>query len=476
MASISYTPPPTVREFIKDYAPGRLFFDWIVGPVGSGKTTGLFFKLCYLASMQAKSPVDGVRRSRAVIVRNTAPQLRDTTLSSWQYWFKDGVAGTWHATSPMPMTFVLRFGDVECEVLFRALDTADDVARVLSLETTFVILDEFVQIRKEIVEALSARAGRYPPALHGGPTNWGMWGSSNPGNEDDWWYEYLTENLPANVKLFLQPSGFSKEAENIENLPGGAEYYTSLAVGKSNHWVKQFIEVEWGYSLAGTPVVPTFQPKIHIASGPLQPNPRLPLIAGLDPGIGGSAFVFGQMDFDGRLLVYDELVQRDMGAERLISERLNPLLKLRFGGYEFALAPDPAADNRAQTDEKSVVDVFRDKKKGGFKVKFVDMNNRLAPRLQAIEHFSTRLTRNGPALIIDPRCKHLIRALQGGWRYNLNQKGNTDAAPEKNHHSHVGDALGYLARYFQHVGTRAANRSTPRAAPTGARNPYVLGT
>ena len=89
MASISYTPPPTVREFIKDYAPGKLFFDWIIGPVGSGKTTGLFFKLCYLASMQAKSPVDGVRRSRAVIVRNTAPQLRDTTLSSWNYWFKD---------------------------------------------------------------------------------------------------------------------------------------------------------------------------------------------------------------------------------------------------------------------------------------------------------------------------------------------------------------------------------------------------
>lgn len=474
MSSINYTPPPTVGEFIKDYAPGKLFYDWIIGPVGSGKTTGLFFKLVVLASKQAKSPVDGIRRTRAVIVRNTAPQLRDTTLSSWEYWFKDGVAGKWYATSPRPMMFVLRFGDVECEVLFRALDTAEDVARVLSLETTFVILDEFVQIRKEIVEALSGRVGRYPPELDGGPTNWGMWGSSNPGNEDDWWYEYLFENLPGNAKLFVQPSGFSPEAENLENLPGGAEYYTSLAVGKSEHWIKQFIEVQWGYSLAGTPVVPTFNPRIHVASGPLVPNARMPLGVGVDPGIGGSALIFGQMDHDGRLLVYDELVQRDMGAERIISDRLNPLLKLRFGGFDVFLAPDPAADNRSQTDEKSVVDVFRDRKKGNFKVKFVDMNNRLAPRLQAIEYFTTRLTRNGPALLIDPRCKHLIRALQGGWRYAVNQKGNTEANPEKNDHSHRGDAFGYLARYYQHAEGRATRVARP--VRSTAHNPYVLGT
>ena len=95
MSAISYTPPPTVREFIVDRLEGELFHDYIVGPVGSGKTTGIFFKLVYLAQMQAKSPIDGVRRSKAVVVRNTFPQLRDTTIPSWLYWFHDGVAGTW---------------------------------------------------------------------------------------------------------------------------------------------------------------------------------------------------------------------------------------------------------------------------------------------------------------------------------------------------------------------------------------------
>src|SRR5688572_15793920 len=116
---IDYTPPDTVGRFIKDHLPGELFYDWIVGPVGSGKTTGIFFKLVYMAGLQAPGP-DGIRRSRAVIVRNTSTQLRDTTLNSWFTWFKDGQAGIWKATDKV---FVLRFGDVECEVMFRPLDT-----------------------------------------------------------------------------------------------------------------------------------------------------------------------------------------------------------------------------------------------------------------------------------------------------------------------------------------------------------------
>jgi len=474
MAKINYTPPQTVKSFIKHFAPGKLFFDWIIGPVGSGKTTGIFFKLIYLAKLQAKSPVDGIRRSRAVVVRNTFPQLRDTTLVSWNYWFKDGVAGKWKATDK---NFVLMFDDVECEVLFRALDTVDDVARVLSLEVTFAILDEFVQIPKDIIEALSARCGRYPPTLDGGATNWGMWGSSNPGNEDDWWHEYLglgDAERPNNVTFYGQPSGFSPGAENVENLPGGAGYYDSLAEGKSPNWVKQFIEVQWGFSHAGKPVITTFSSEIHVAKKALIPNPHLPLLVGFDPGM-HSALIFGQHDLDGRLIVYDEIVVDDYGAVRLLTDKVKPLLKARFPDYEVIFAPDPAADSRTPTDESSVVDVLKDKKYGGFTVKFPDMNNRLPLRIDAIEHFTTRLTAAGPALLIDPRCKRLIRALAGGWRYALDRKGKRAEEPEKNEHSHPGDGFGYLARYAQHTEARAARRKL-LPAPARNFNNYAHGT
>lgn len=473
-AVINYVPPPTVREMIRHYTPHELFFDWIIGAVGSGKTTGIFFKLVYMASLQAPSPVDGIRRTRAVIVRNTAPQLNDTTLSSWNYWFKDGQAGTWRATDKK---FTLRFADVECEVLFRPLDTPDDVARVLSLEVTFAILDEFVQIDQRIVEALSARVGRYPPKIDGGATNWGMWGASNPGDEDVWWYDYLHEQLPSNVTLYTQPSGFSPEAENLPNLPGGADYYHNLAKGKPDQWIKQFIEGEWGYTLNGKPVVPTFTPAIHIAKEPLEPNPHLPLVVGFDPGLGGSALIFGQMDLNGRLIVLDELVQQDYGAERLCSDRLKPLLKSRFQGFEVIISPDPAANFRAQSNERTVVDTLKEAKNRAFwAVKFPpgsEANNTLSLRLTAVESFTTRLTVGGPALIIDPRCKNLIRALNGGWRYVVT-KGRRSPEPEKNQYSHPGDAFGYLCRYFHASEARAARHKDRAFMPPTFRNSYAV--
>lgn len=464
---IDYNPAPTIRSFIKDYRPGELFYDWIVGPVGSGKTTGIFFKLVYMAGLQAKSP-DGIRRSKAVVVRNTMPQLKDTTLASWNYWFKDGQAGIWKATTN---SFLLKFGDVECEVLFRPLDTPDDVARVLSLEVTFAIIDEFVQIPKEIIDALSARLGRYPSARDGGATNWGMWGSSNPSTEDNWWFDFLHHHpgvervhlnedpdkramrmtlldvKDANAKYYLQPSGLSPEAENLEYLPGGRGYYLNQIRGKSEAWIKQFVEAEWGFSVAGKAVVPSFRADYHISKYPLTVNPYLPVVAGTDPGLAGSAFIFGQLEPNGRLNVLGELVQEGYGAERVVKERLKPYIRRRFPNNKVILAVDPAANNRSNNDEKTIVSTF----KKYFETDH-ETNNRLPLRLDSIEYYTSTLVEQGPALQIDPKeCPVLVRALKGGWRYAMNTKLDImkNAEPEKNAYSHPGDGFGYLCRYFR---------------------------
>ena len=457
--TINYDPPKTLKEFIKDYRRGELFYDWVVGPVGSGKTTAIFFKLVRMAKLQQPSK-DGIRRSRAVIVRNTNPQLKDTTLTSWNYWFKDGEAGHWKATENR---FILRFDDVECDVLFRPLDTPQDIARVLSLEVTFAILDEFVQIPRPIVDALSARLGRYPSAKDGGATNWGMWGASNPSTEDNWWYDFLHYELPENAVYFRQPSGFSPQAENLENLPGGRAYYVNQAKGKTEAWVKQFLEAEWGFSIDGQPVVASYQPELHEARRPLIFNPLRELVIGVDPGLTGSALIFGQEDLHGRLNVLGELIQSGLGAERIVSERLKPYLNARFPDADVVLAPDPAAANRSQSDEKAVVDVLRKH----YPVK-IETNNRLAVRINAIEHYTTRLTDVGPALLIDPKeCPILTRALKGGWRFTIDPKRDKmkSAEPEKNQYSHPGDAFGYLARYFH----RGAEREARKVGRNGKR-------
>lgn len=479
--SITYTPPPTISRFIKDFLPGELFEDWIIGPVGSGKTTGIFMKLVYMARLQMPGP-DGIRRSRAVIVRNTGQQLQDTTLNSWFTWFKPGVAGSWEATQKK---FTLRFADVECEVLFRPLDTPQDVARVLSLEVTFALLDEFVELPQAIVEALSARCGRYPSAVVGGATNWGMWGSSNPSTEDNWWFDYLHnggsviqpgEGIslharliadPRNSRYFLQPSGFSAAAENIEHLPGGAAYYTNQAKNKTDAWVKQFLEAQWGFSVAGKPVVQSFNAAMHLSPTRLVYNPALPLVGGFDPGLGGAAMILGQEDLEGRLRVLGEIVTSGVGATRFMTERLRPYLtanmpELPPGG--FLVAPDPAAGNRASTDESTIVDRIK-----RYYPVSIETNNRLPLRLDAIDYYAARVVHGTPALLIDEAaCPILTRALKGGWRYALDAKGQVkgggDAKPEKNAYSHPGDGFGYLCRYFHRQVEKNA-----RYKRTGAR-------
>jgi hypothetical protein len=395
------------------------------------------------------------------------PQLKDTTLVSWGYWFKHGQAGEWNATDKI---FTLRYGDVECIVLFRPLDTPDDVERVLSLEINFAILDEFVQIPKAIVDALSARLGRYKQPDGTPVTIWGMWGSSNPSTEDNWWYDYLHSDAvavwshdpdvreraaavhlekygsTANATYFHQPSGLSPEAENLENLPGQRGYYTNAAKGKTTAWVKQFIEAQWGFSVEGQPVVPQFREEFHVSRRPMEWNRHKPLIIALDPGIAGSAMLFGQEDFDGRLSVYKELVQEGYGAKRLIEERLIPVLRQEFRGARVIIVPDPAAKSRTQTDESSVVKVF----KQYFEVE-CESNNRFPLRLNAIEHFTSTLIQGTGAVQIDKiGCPILVRALKGGWRYLSDTKKEVlkSATPDKNQFSHVGDTFGYLCRYF----------------------------
>lgn len=465
--TINYTPPTTLKHFIKDHRPGELFYDWVVGPLGSGKTTGIFFKLIYMAGLQAKGP-DGIRRSRAVVVRSTMPQLKDTTIKSWEAWFKAGQAGTWQLTERI---FTLRFGDVECEVLFRPLDTPEDISRVLSLEITFAIIDEFVDIPKAIVDALSGRCGRFPAKKDGGATNWGMWGSSNPSTEDNWWFDYLHDEKISqqirlfgtpervetakgrlsqvdperNVRYFQQPAGNGPDAENLGNLPGGQGYYENQSKGKSPAWIKQFVEAEWGYSASEMPVVRTFSPVSHVARTSLNYSANYPLIAGFDPGIGGTVMIFGYEDLYGRLMVVGEVGAVGFGATRFIAERVKPYLRQHFPGATLIVAPDPASANRGQTDEVAVLDVI----KKHFMVK-VETNNHLAKRLDAIESYTSRNTEMGSALVIDREaCPTLVRALAGGWRYGLVPKGDTQKAqPDKNSYSHYGDAFGYLCRYF----------------------------
>lgn len=435
---IDYTPSKTVEAFMLCDAKMRV----LMGPVGSGKSVGSTFEGIRRASMQAPN-AQGVRKTRWAVVRETARQLQDTTIKTFLDWFPPGVCGQYMRTTK---TFLFKVGDVECEIMFRALDDADDVANLNSLELTFAWFNECRDIHPDIVDAMSKRIGRYPSAKDGGPTWHGMWGDTNPPTMDTWWY-YQMEGLdpkdgvsPNNNgwAVFKQPSGRNAYAENVENLPEG--YYDTQ--GRSEEYIRVYIDGEYGLSSAGQPVYKYFRADYHMASTRLSPliNGVRPIVVGMDLGLTPAA-VIGQLDPRGRALVLAEAVSFDMGVQRFTRTVLKPLLFERFTGCPILVVTDPAGVQRAQTDERSAVDII---KAEGLRVIPAKTNN-VSARLSAVDDFLMRQADGESAFVVDPGCTALKAAMMGGYRFHP-KNGNI----EKNSHSHVAEALQYL---MLHIGS-----------------------
>ena len=455
---IDYTPAPVQAKFMQDNSRMRV----LMGPVGSGKSVTCCFELIRRASMQR--PNDrGIRKTRALVIRETARQLQDTTVKTFIDWFAPGQCGEYMRTTK---TYFFKVGDVECEIMFRALDDADDVANLNSLEVTFAWMNECRDIHPDIVDALSKRIGRYPSAKDGGPTWHGMWGDTNPPTVDTWWYSMMEHLDPKDGvspnnngwAVYKQPSGRSAYAENIENLPEG--YYDTQ--GRSDEYIRVYIDGEYGLSLAGTPVYKYFRPDYHMASGPLRPiaNGARPIIVGMDLGLTPAAII-GQQDARGRVLILDERVSFDMGIQRFIRTELKPLLYERFAGSPILVVVDPAGVQRAQTDERSAVDIIKAENLRVIPAK----TNNISARVNAVDEYLMRQVDGDPAFVVDPRCTRLKAAMMGGYRYKQKQ----DNVIDKNKHSHVAEALQYLMLHLDSpIGAiSATKREVKRVASSG---------
>lgn len=434
------------------------FQTFIVGPVGSTKTTASIIKVFKEASRIAPCR-DGIRRSRYAVVRNTRQQLFDSTIKDWLKWFPDGEAGSFLKTDS---TFHLRVGNIHSEIMFRGLDDANDVRRLLSLQLTGAFMDEFREINADIFSALTGRLGRYPDGMlvpH--RPEWGVdakgnpirgcvddaghsmkriFGSTNPPDMDTYWHTYLTEYDPSTINVTVQPSGLSQEADWIHLLP--ENYYEDLMVGKTEDWINVYVHGKWGQSLAGKPVHRSFSQELHVAKESLRVlrTESRPLIIGFDFGLNPSA-VICQMDMFGRMLVHEALTSDGMGLTRFIQTVLRPCLQqAKFLGLPFMVIGDPAGVNRAQTDERSCFDILKSE---GFRA-IPARTNTIVARIAAVDSYLTRTIEGKPALLIDPAARPLINALRGGYRYKVKQKtGELEDSPEKNIHSHIADAFQY---------------------------------
>lgn len=499
----TYRPTATQREFMLSEAYVRL----LAGPVGGGKSVTCVHELVRLATGQAPD-ARGIRRTRALIVRNTADQLAMTTRKTVFDWLRPGEAGVWKAVEK---TFVLKaaLADgtlVESEWLFIALDTPDDVRKALSLEATFLWGNEARELHPDVVDGLLGRLNRYPSMRDGGPTRSCALFDTNMPDEDTWWFDKM-EEPPSNWAIFKQPAAIIRPAAFAEKYgstepievatlngtlvcdPGkpmldkdgqewvidpaadnlkflSPEYYPNLIPGKSEDWLRVYLRSEYGRSLSGTPVYEkTFTAEFHLSKERLNPvrGDGYPVFIGVDFGRTPAACLL-QRDPRGRVLVLGEVTSENMGVETFLRTRLQPYLANNFASCSFVVAPDPAGFAKQQLSEMSLVDVLTN---AGFKCVRPPTNDP-EKRVQAVERLLLQHQEGRAMFLIDPSCEMLIKGFRYGYRYKLKKNGEQEDRPDKNAYSHIHDACQYAALMVdmgvRGVGLRSARREIQPAS------------
>jgi hypothetical protein len=425
---------PTLQRFHDSDA----FVRMLRGPVGSGKTSACVAEILRRAHMQAPGP-DGRRKTRWAGIRNTYGELKTTTLKTFHDWLPAHVGRYTEAAPPIHR---LTTREIDLEVIFLALDRPEDVKKLLSLELTGAWLHEAREVPKAVLDMLTGRVGRYPSVADGGCTWSGIIGDTNPPDDDHWLYRLAEEERPEGFFFFAQPSGLSEKAENLQHLPGGRRYYERMQAGKSAEFVKVYIGGEYGYVGDDRPVYPEYSDSAHVAPEPLQPVEGLPLFIGIDFGLTPAA-IFGQRMADGRWLILDEMVSDDMGVVRF-SEALGARIAERYDGFEVSAWGDPAGNARAQTDERTCLQIVEE---------YANVpcasapTNEFSLRREAVALCLNRMVDGKAAFQLDARCKMLRKGFMGRYHYKRIQIAGEERykdVPDKNAYSHPHDGLQYL--------------------------------
>lgn len=472
MISLDFTPAgETARQFMLSEARVR----GLRGPVAGGKSVTCCAELMRMATEQ-RANAQGVRRTRFAAIRNTNPELRTTTIKTWQDWF-DEDWGKFRWQPPYTHNIYFQLPDksmVESEVIFLALDRPQDVKKLLSLELTSAWVNEAREVSKSIVDAIDMRIGRFPSERDGGPTRSCLIMDTNSPPEDHWWAvmsgdqpppEYMTEEealslvKPRNWEFFSQPGAILEDQDGKGKVTGykinpkrenklvqgkggiSDAYYLDMIPGKTKAFINVYLLNKYQSLFDGKAIYPTFRRETHVASTPLLASENLEIRVGIDYGRTPAA-VFTQLHPGGRWVVLHELLAVNMGAKRFAELLKREIARMGWTMREFSFEGDPAGDDLPQSDEQSPAMMLRAQ---GIPVRAANSNDP-SVRIEAVEQILDRMTDGGPAMIISPTCKNLIAGFEGGYRFKrLGTSGDHyDIKPDKNRFSHPHDALQYV--------------------------------
>lgn len=461
--TISYAPPG--EQASRFHQAIDAFVRGIMGPVGSGKSSSCCAEIVFHTMRQ--NVWKGKRRARWAVIRNTYPELKTTTIKTWQAWFPQEVAPIKWDTPITSRMLIKDIGDgtsLDLEVIFLALDSPEDTGKLRSLELTGVWINEASEIPREIFDMATQRVGRFPEKAKGDCVNPCVILDTNPPDDDHWYYQIAEEETPKGWKFFRQPGGLSAvllpdggpkldangrqewvinpDAENVGNLPGGYEYYLRMMGGKTDGWISVFCGGEYGRITTGRPVYPEYNDRVHVNENDLEAAVGIPVYVGWDFGLTPAA-IFVQPTLLGELIVLDELVEDNMDVREFADSVVKPFIAARYARHKLIHVGDPSGINRSQIDRKRTP--FTELLEAGIPCEPAESNDFL-PRKSAVSYFLNRMAAGRPAFRLNKRCRTIRKGFTGGYHFERVRSAG-DAIykdqPKKNGFSHPHDGLQY---------------------------------
>ena len=467
---IDYKVNKTFAQVHNDQNP----FIFVMGPMGSGKSSGCIWQAVFNAMRQIPQ-ADGVRRSKHAVIRATYPALRTTTIPSWVSWFKDKI----RIIQSIPMMGYLKFDlpdgtKVDMEIVFIAVDDEASIQKLRSLELTSAHINEANEVAEPVLEMLKGRINRYPAEKDGGPVNSFIILDYNGVSTTHWLYRLAEEDKPEGYSFYKQPPAVlmtedgkfvvNPEADNLEHL--NVNYYPYQLQGADEDFVRVNLMNNYGEQRSGRPVFKDYDDRRHCFEKEFKPLRGVPVVIGVDQGLTPAA-VFTQQAPNGQILVFDEITTEDCSLQEFCEDLLWPLIRTKYPEIvgNFHLVCDPAAAQRSMNDAKAGVDVLRE---FGFKVKLAKTNV-FAKRREAVVYF----LRMHNKFVMSPECQMLRKGFLSGYKYDevksaLRGDSYLKDKPSKNEFSHVHDALQYALLEFHNV--------KPKKEFTASRKKYQVAS
>lgn len=467
---------PTLQRAYTDDARVKI----VRGPVESGKSVWLCLEIYKLICTMPRS-IDGVRRSRWLIVRTTDGELQRGIMRTWKSLFPEEIYGP--ITGSMPSVQRMHFLDVEAEIEFFAFedDSPTNIRKLKSTEYTGVAVNEGQYTPLRLFKTFEERAGRYPPKkmCPDFDRQKRVLMDMNAPRTNDHWTLYMDERVPL-------PATMSAEEKYAYNKPDDWEFYTQppavraiygddgivvdfevhpdaenlpyqseeeLLNACKNGFIDDIRRDRMNEVVAekgGKARYEQFSRSFHIAKAPLKPQEGVPPVIGYDPGVQTGAAVFGQR-LGGQWRAYRELNARNdpsLTGAAAQGQRMLEILDQDFPWYRDTGIRgwiDPYGTWNYVDKNMTFANILMD-----MGLAFDPPAERDNPTLR--HNIGMKVIRSGelgkPGLLICPQgCPTLINALDGGAVMRQVKRQNELVVENelvKNRHSDVTEALEYM--------------------------------